>query len=165
MVKDWLFGKVKERALVIGGREVEKFVAGLQAMEDKDIGTVLAIATVIRINFETYTIIPRDLFFENALPSVEVMGLCQIKINKMARKFTRMGRPVDSMGAMVWSYSLRCLNVPGLRPLGRRMWSELIRGFPYVEEALEVGADEKNEPFPKRVWEEWKAIPVGLEPE
>ncbi len=165
MIKDWLFGKVKSRALVVGGREVEKFIDSLQAMEDRDVGTVLAIAAVIRINFETYAIIPDDLFFENTLPSVEVMGLCQIKINKVARKFTRMGRPVDYMGAMVWSYSLRCLNVPELRPLGRRMWSELKRGFPHVEETLKEGEAEKGEPFPGRVWEEWKAIPVGLEPQ
>ena len=67
--------------------------------------------------------------------------------------------------AMVWSYSLRSLNVPDLRPLGRRLWAALERGFPHVEAALKQGETEKCEPFDNRVWEEWRKIPVGLEPE
>jgi len=50
-----------------------------------------------------------------------------------------MGLASDATAAMIWSYTLRCLNVPELRPLGVEMWVELKRGFPHVEEALEKG--------------------------
>ncbi len=165
MVKDWLLEKIRGHALHAGRKEVEKFVAGLAAMDDRDLGVIVAVATAIRVNFETYGVIPEDLFSDHDLPSVEAMGSHQMEINRLARKFTRMGRPVDSTGAMVWSYSLRCLNVPELRLLGRRMWSELNRGFGHVEAALEDGEAEKGEPFPERVWREWSLTPVGLEPE
>ncbi len=165
MIKDWLFEKVRGRALHVGAKEVEKFVDSLQGMEDHDLGTVLAVATVIRINFETHGVIPQNLFFENTLSPPEVLGISQIKINKLARKFARMGRPVDSMGAMVWSYTLRCLNVPELKHLGVRMWSVLSRGFPYVEEALKDGEEDKGEPFASRIWEESNMVPFGFEPQ
>ena len=61
------------------------------------------------------------------------------------------------------SYTLRCLNVPELRPLGVEMWSELRRGFPHVEDALSEGEKEKGGPYPGRVWSEWKRIPAGFE--
>ena len=84
---------------------------------------------------------------------------------KQLRDFARKGLGADSAAAMVWSYSLRSLNVSDLRPLGRRLWAALKRGFPHVEAALKQGETEKGEPFDDRVWKEWRNIPVGLEPE
>ncbi len=161
MLKDWFFGKIKAQALNTGAKEIEKFNAGLKAMSDEDIGTLIAVATVIRINFETNDMIPEGVFEDGPLPSTDVIGGCQLRINKVARQFRKMGLEMDSAGAMVWSYTLRCLNVPELRPLGVEMWVELRRGLPYVKDALSEGEKEKGEPFPDRVWSEWKMTPAG----
>ncbi len=163
MLKDWFFGKVRDQALSSGAKEIEKFNAGLKAMSDEDIGTLIAVATVIRINFETNDVIPEGVFAEGPLPSVDAIGSYQLRINKVARQFRKMGLGTDSGGAMVWSYTLRCLNVPELRPLGVEMWSQLRRGFPHVEDALRQGEKEKGEPFPGQVWSEGKRIPAGFE--
>ena len=163
MLKDWFFGKVRDQALSSGAKEIGKFNAGLKAMSDEDIGTLIAVATVIRINFETNDVIPEGVFEEGPLPSVEAIGSYQLRINKVARQFRKMGLETDSGGAMVWSYTLRCLNVPELRPLGVEMWSQLRRGFPHVEDALRQGEKEKGEPLPGRVWSVWKRIPAGFE--
>ncbi len=163
MLKDWFFGKVGDQALSSGAKEIEKFNAGLKAMSDEDIGTLIAVATVIRINFETNDVIPEGVFAEGPLPSVDAIGRYQLRINKVARQFRKMGLETDSGGAMVWSYTLRCLNVPELRPLGVEMWSQLRRGFPHVEDALRQGEKEKGEPFPGQVWSEGKRIPAGFE--
>ncbi len=165
MVKRWLTDMMHGRALSAGSREVDKFVRGLRAMDARDMGAIVAIATAIRVNLETHGVIPEDVFQDTDLPSVEALGILQMKINKVSRQFTKLGLPSDTAGAMVWSYSLRCLNVPELRPLGREMWAELRRGFPHVKDALEDGEARKGEPFPKRVWREWNLIPLGLEPE
>ena len=156
---------MRGRALSAGAREVERFVRALEAMEDEDLGILVAVTAAVRANFETHGVLPEGLFADTALPSVEALGVHQMKINKVARQFTRMGRKTDSAAAMVLSYSLRCLNVPELRPLGRRMWAALSRGFTHAEEALRDGEEERGAPFPDRVWKEWRAIPVGLEPE
>jgi hypothetical protein len=163
MIKDWLFGKIQTRALDVSAREVEKFVTALKAMGDKDLGAMVAIATVLRVNFETHDVLALGVFGDGALPSTETLGRYQLEINRLSRQFRKMGLASDSAAAMVWSYTLRCLNVPELRPLGLEMWGELKRGFPYVEEALRYGEEKKDEEFPARVWAEWKMIPVGFE--
>ncbi len=161
-MKDWFLGKVGTRALESSTKEVKAFVDGLKAMSDEDIGTVVAVATVIRVNFETHDVIPNDVFEDGPLPTAETLGRYQLAINRLVRKFRKMGLATDVMGAMVWSYTLRCLNVPQLRELGHQMWAELRRGFPHVEKALKKGEEEKGEPLPERVWVEWKSVPAGF---
>ena len=163
MLKDWLSDKIRTQALGAGAKELEKFIAGLEALKDEEIGAMVAIATVIRINFETNDVIAEGVFTDAPLPSVEVLGGYQLKINRLSRQFGKMGLAADSAAAMVWSYTLRCLNVPELRHQGSRMWSELRRGFPYVEEALKKGEAERREAFPDRVWAEWGLTPTGFE--
>jgi hypothetical protein len=165
MIKEWLRAAVGNRALEKSTREVTGFVEGLEAMTVRDIGVVVAVANVVRVNMENHGVLPEGLLWEGALPSAEELGEYQLQLNKLARDFARKGLGEDSAAAMVWSYSLRSLNVPYLRPLGRRLWAALERGFPHVEAALKQGETEKGEPFDNRVWEEWRKIPVGLEPE
>lgn len=158
-----MFGKMQDRALHTSAREVEKFVTALKGMGDKDLGAIVAIATVLRINFEEHDVLARGVFCDGALPSSETLGKYQLEINRLSKQFRKMGLMSDAAAAMVWSYTLRCLNMPELRPIGLAMWQELRRGFPYVKDALKAGEKEKNEEFPKRVWAEWKKIPTGFE--
>lgn len=161
-MKDWFLDRIRTQAVGAGAKEIEKFIAGLEAMEDEDIGTMIAIATVIRVNFETHGVIAEGVFTDDPLPSAEVLGRYQLEINRLSRQFRKMGLAVDSAAAMVWSYTLRCLNVLELRPLGNRMWLELGRGFPHVEDALKKGEAEKREVFADRVWSEWGLTPTGF---
>ena len=165
MIKEWLRAAVGTRALEKSAQEVTKFVEGMEAMTARDVGVVVAVATVVRVNMENHGVLPQGLLWEGELPSAEELGEYQLRLNKLARDFARKGLGVDSAATMVWSYSLRSLNVPDLRPLGRRLWAALKRGFPHAEVALKQGETEKGEPFDERVWEEWRNIPVGLEPE
>ena len=126
------------------------------------LGAIVAIATVLRINFESHDVLARDVFGDGALPSAETLGKYQLEINRLSRQFGKLGLASDAAAAMVWSYTLRCLNVPELRELGLQMWAELRRGFPHVEKALKKGEEEKGEPFPERVWAKWKSVPAGF---
>ena len=102
-MKDWFLGKVHPRALESSTKEVKAFVDGLKAMSDEDIGTVIAVATLIRINFETHGVIPEDVFEDGPLPPAETLGRYQLAINKLVRRFRKMGLTTDAMGAMIWS--------------------------------------------------------------
>ena len=164
MFGQWLKTHLGERALEAGRRELRRFVTGLGAMSDEDMAALVAIATVLRVNFESHDVIPEDVFTADEMPSVERLGAYQMRINKLVRQFDRMRQPDDAAGAIVWSYSLRALNVPGLRDLGRDMWGELRRGFPQVEAALDRAEEKRDDPFPARVRKGWRMIPTGLEP-
>ena len=163
MLKDWLFGKIQTRALGTSTREVEKFVAALQGMGDKDLGAIVAIATVLRVNFESHGVLARDVFGDGALPSTETLGRYQLKINRLTRQFRKMGLPSDA-AAMVWSYTLRCLNVPELRPLGLEMWAELKRGFPHVQEALKRARRRRGKFSPSAFGRNGNRFPLDLIP-
>jgi hypothetical protein len=163
MLRDWLFGKLQTQALNSSGREVEKFVTGLKGLGDHDLGAIVAIATVLRINFETRGILARNVFSDGALQSTKTLGRYQLEINRLARQFRKLGLTSDAAAAMVWSYTLRCLNIPTLRPHGLEMWVELKRGFPHAKEALTKGEEEAGKSFPERVWAEWNSIPIGFD--
>lgn len=163
MIGDWLGAALRGRALKQSTREVEGFVAALEAMEPSDLGTLLAIATVVRINMEQHGVLPEGALFGMEPPSREALGRYQLRLNKHARDFARMGLDTDSVATLVWSYSMRCLNVDDLRPLGRRLWRALARGFPHVEAALARGQAERGAPLPERARSEWKRLPAGFE--
>lgn len=155
---------MQQQALNSGRKEVNRFVDGLRGMTDEDMGIILAVATVIRVNMEKEKYLPEKLFSGDVMPTINELGKYQMDLNKLAKQFNKQGQPTDAVGAVVLSLSMRCLNVIELRPLGQMMWEVLVRGMPHVERALKEGEEQKGEPFPKQVWEEWGQIPVGLEP-
>jgi hypothetical protein len=155
---------MQERALNKSAEEVTRFLDGLRATSDRDMGLLVAVATVVRVNMETHGVLPEGLFDDEQMPSTETLGILQIRINRVSGQFKRSGNGLDAAGALIWSYSLRCLNVPELRPVGRAIWTELVRGHPHVEDSLKTGETEIGRRYARRVWSEWGMVPVGLEP-
>ncbi|WP_316976036.1 hypothetical protein [Shumkonia mesophila] len=164
MFRNWLAGHLEERALKGSAKEVRRFVGGLQGTGDRDLGVIVGCAAVVRVNMEIHGVLPAGLFQRRALEPSEELGVMQLRINRAARQLAKIRQQADATGAMVWSYSLRCLNLPELRPLGREMWGELKRGFEHAEEALREGETRNGRPFDRRVWAEWRLIPPGLDP-
>ena len=165
MIFDWLKQTFDNQARNPSVTEVTGFIDGLRSMTEEDIGAVIAVATVIRVNMEKEGFLPKGLFDEPTLPSAVALSRYQMNLNKLVRQFNKMGQPTDGVGALVISYSLICLHVPNLREHGREMWRVLSRGFPHAEKTLRDGEEVKGESFPKQVWTEWRTIPIGLDPQ
>ena len=164
MIFDWLKQIFDNQARNSSLREVKGFIHGLRSMTDEDMGVVIAVATVIRVNMEKEGLLPAGLFKGPTLPPSAELGGYQMGLSELVGQFNKLRQPTDGVGALVISYSLRCLDMPDLREHGRDMWEVLSRGFPHAEKALIEGEEAKGEPFPKQVWREWRAIPFGLEP-
>ena len=165
MIFDWIKDSLRNQAQQSSLREVTQFIDGLRSMTNEDMGVVIAVTTVIRVNMEREGYLPEGLFNSAELPSTDALARYQMDINKLVRQFNRLGQPTDGLGALVISYSIRCLNIFELRDYGRDMWEVLQRGFPHAEKALKDGEVTKGEPFDAQVWAEWSQIPVGLEPQ
>lgn len=133
-------------------------------MTDEDMGVLIAVATVIRVNLEDQNHLPKGFFENSKLPPPQVLSKNILDLAKLARHFERLGQTTDAIAAIAVLNTVRCLNGAELRGLGCQMWTELARGMPFVERALSDGEAKKGEPFPKRVWSEWKKLPAGLEP-
>jgi hypothetical protein len=164
MIRDRLTRYFKEQALKSSTREISQFVDGLKRTGDRGLGLIVACATVVRVNMEIHGALPEGLMQRAHQASSDELGAMQMRLNRLSRQFTKRRQQGDAMGALVISYSLRCLNVPELLPLGREMWAELRRGYPHVEEALREGEKRNGKPFDPRVREEWRTIPPGLTP-
>jgi hypothetical protein len=164
-LKSGLASHFKDRATNSSRKAVQDYINGLKQMTDEDLGVILAVSTIIRINMEEEGYLPKGLYSDQSLPSTNELGRYQMDLNKLVRDFNKMRQHTDAVGALLISYSLRCLNVAEVRDLGRDMWAEMQRGLPHGEKALKDGEREKGEPFVERAWQEWNLIPVGLEPQ
>lgn len=154
----------RDRALNQSLREVRTFVGQLQGMEAEDLALIVGATTLMRVKLEDHGMLPKGLFFDTVMPPAEQLGRYQMDLNKLAQDFKRSGQHIDAIAASVLSLSLRSLNVPELRPLGREMWAEMERGFAHAEEKMKLAEAEGDEPFPPRVWKQWNRVPYGLQP-
>ena len=144
--------------------EILRFTEGLGSMTDEDMGIILAVATVVRVNLEDQNHLPTGIYDNAQLPPASVLMGKMVDLAKVARHFDRLGQTTDAVAAVAVLNTLRCLNAPELRHLGRGIWAEMARGTPYVKKALAEGERNKGEPFPKRVWKEFAKVPKGFEP-
>ena len=149
----------RKRALNSSRKAILDYIQGLKQMSDEDLGVILAVSTVIRVNMEEHGYLPKDLYSELTLKTPNELGSYQMTLNKLVRDFNKTRQHTDAVGTLLISYSLRCLSVQALWGLGRDMWVEMQRGMPHGEMALKQGEEEKGEPFLKRVWQEWQIIP------
>jgi len=151
-----------------GGRltaedEVGSYIDGLKVMTDEDLGAILAVMTVLRVNMEDGGHLKKGWFTGKKLPASAELVKFQVELVKLTRHFNRMGQPTDAVATVAILNTFRCRTQPEFRKLGRAMWVEFRRGMPYVEAALRAGEEKLGDPFPKRVWREWSEIPAGLE--
>jgi len=157
-----MFGWLKRK--LDGTRELERFVTSLRGMSASELGALVAIATVVRINMRNNGHLPdAALDVAGGLPP-EKQFAAQWKMTTLVQEFQKMGQPSDAAGAMVWSHSMRAGATPELRLLGRQMWGELSRGFPHVAEAIEDIVTVTGNTLPPEVALEAEFIPPGLEP-
>jgi hypothetical protein len=162
MIGNWLKRKI-QLASVRGAREdLERFNASLRGATDAEIGMVVGIATIIRLRLTISGRVPKDAF---TLPTPgDGSAELQLYLSGMVREFQKIGQPSDAAGTMVWLHSMRALAFPEVRELGRHMWKELQRGFPYVADALSSIEALTGKQLPAGVYMPCKFVPEDLVP-
>lgn len=147
--------------------DIVRFVASLKGIDDEEISTILVVANILRLNLTEMGKIP-PAAMDFSIPRVGDLSLkcdmCPITLVSAIKQFQGMNQPSDALGVMIWLHSVRALNVPELRIIGREMWEELSRGFPYVDDALEHVRALISKPMPSNIGVEIRFIPRGLEP-
>jgi len=147
-----------------GTPDLERFVTLLRGMSAPDLGTLVAVATVVRLNMRDAGHLPdAALDIAGGLPPEKQLA-AQLKLSNLVRQFQKLGQPSDAAGAMVWSHSMRAGATPELRLLGRQMWGELSRGFGHASEAIEDIVAVSPNRLPPELSREYRFIPPGLEP-
>ena len=113
-------------------RDLRDFLGRLRSMDASEIGFAVAYATHIRKKLEAAGHDVLDPINYGALhPEIYT------ELSSTIRAFQKRGQLQDAAALMVWAHTLRAGSIAGppIRELGREMWKELARGFPYVEVA------------------------------
>jgi len=146
-----------------GTADLERFLVALKGMSDQELGMVVAMAAILRMELR-----PQGLFPDEALDIASTLPKSERKavrsgMSGLALNLQKKNDP-SAGAAMVWLHTLRALQFPELRLLGRQMWGELQRGFPHVFAAFHFMEDTVGQPLPLGALQASQFIPVGLEP-
>jgi hypothetical protein len=165
MLKNWFRSKRSIQLADVrdGTADLERFLIALKGMSDQELGTVVAVAAILRMELRHQGLFPDDaLDIASTLPESEQKAV-RSGMSGLALDFQRKNHP-STGAAMLWMHTLRALQFPELRLLGRQMWGELKRGFPHVFEALHFMEGTVGQPLPFGCLQASQFIPVGLEP-
>jgi hypothetical protein len=166
-----LFGWAKRKLEVASASamkdDIGRFIAGLRGADDYEIGSMIVLANSLRIKLLNMGKIP-EAALDFSIPRDDdtqlQCDLCSVTLANAIKQFQKMGQPTDAFSAMVWLHSVRALNIPEIRGLGREMWGQLSRGFPYVDEPLWEMKGLVGDRLPVGLEHELMFVPRGLEP-
>lgn len=162
MIRKWMQKKVQKVILKSAQQEITRFVSSLRVIDDKDLGMLLGVATIIRMNLDEHGHVSGPVF--NIESNTEAQAQAEEFLLDLIKTFQKKGQRTDAAGAMVWLHTLRAFTSPEITAIGREMWKELSRGFPYVEDSLKRIQELKGNSIPAEAYEEYRFIPPGLEP-
>jgi len=139
----WLSNKVNKWASDKQKNELASFVGNLKTMDAAELGYALAIATHFRHGMEA----DGHEVMDPIVYTAKNPGFA-LYLSRMIASAQKAGRTQEAAGLMIWLHTMRAGIRLELRPLGREMWQELERGFPFVHKAvlegLPISANQPN---------------------
>ncbi len=162
MIGNWFKRKIQIASVKTATEDLERFLKSLRGTSDEEIGMLVVVATMIRVNLRKGGRLPDDYL---RIPARgDGSAHAPLYLSRLIRTFQKIDQPTDASGAMVWLHTLRSLAFPELRVLGREMWGELQRGFPYVERSFSEFEAMTNSPVSAEVRKEARFLPSDLAP-
>lgn len=161
-----MFGWIKKKGLEAVTKahraDIEKYITILKGMSGDEIGFLVAGSTVFRV-INSNGILPAQALDLSARRE-EISDFVPIALNREIQRFQKENRFNDAAMVMPWLHSVRALNDLELRLLGREMWAEMARGFPFAEEGLDQLREMVRLRLPEGLEAQLLFVPVGLEP-
>jgi hypothetical protein len=164
MFANWLKKRTDAAAVRAVAADINKFIVSLQQHSDEEIGMIVALATIVRINLRAAEVLPDAALGHGAPLSPSEQARVETQVARFVRRLQKTEQPRDTAGALIWVHSLRAFRYPELRVLGRHMWTELERGFIHVFRALTFIEDATSKQLPLGSLQGSQFIPLGLEP-
>lgn len=159
----WVKSKIQKASTDAMKDDLQRFITSLHGASDDEIATILCVASVIRLNLAKSQILP-PTSLDIGRMDISIEGsMVPLRLIRLIAEFQKNGQLSDATGCMVWLHSVRALQNPELRGLGRQMWAELLRGFGEVDDI----ADEMHTllpNLPQNLEVEACFVPKGLEP-
>jgi hypothetical protein len=128
----WLANKVLKWSAQRQEAELREFLAKVSAADSSELGLTILLTTVCR------HMIKRNNGLDFLHPAVVVMEDRHIcwRLAKEAQACQATKDFPQAAAIMIWLHTLRSVMHLQLRPLGRELWAELSRGFPFAMDAV-----------------------------
>ncbi len=162
---DWFRDKMAAADFASARIDLERYVEELQMMSDEQVGALLGIATVLRVNITEDRVIPPDLFERGDGLADKALKRHLWRLNKAVVDFRSKGRGVDAGAMLLWVHSFRALHHPELRATGKLVWAEIARGRTAMAPAWEAIESRTKFPVAEHIKAAHIFIPKGLEPD
>ncbi len=162
MLGTWFRNRIKKSGISQSRLEITRLLNHIEGVEDRDVGPLVAVTTIIRINLENMNLLPRGLFDVDRVNQLDPKAKAQFRLSALNVQFQRRDQNNDAVGASILLHTLRALAYPELRELGRDLWRELARGFDHAEPVFKIVEEAKGQPLDPRVREEYRTVPNGL---
>lgn len=162
MAFNWLKRKFQLSNIKAVTEDVARFLSILKGSDDREIAMVVAMATIMRIKLRALGRLKDSIFDIGG--NLAEQASAQFFLSQILKECQNNRQFSESSGLMVWLHTLRSFTYPEIRSLGREMWQELLRGFPLVTQTLNTIENELGGKFPSEAYDEYKFIPLGLEP-
>ena len=163
LMLNWLKRRTQLAGLRAATEDIERYLAYLRGGSPSELGMLVAIATILRMNLRREGSLPDALFDfgPDAPDDIQIAAL--LGMPKLIRVFQKEGQLSDASRLMLWFHTARALVLyPELRNHARAMWREVIRGFDCAEEALNDIGNVTGEPVPREAYEMFSFVPPAL---
>jgi hypothetical protein len=130
----WVREKLGQAADSARSDEMHRFVTELHEMKDEEVALVVVAATQVRHKISQIyawdVLDPQTVLMQNRLAHVELAN--------NVREMQKCRHKMAAVGFRVWLYTIESVRVYHLWYLGRPIWNNLIRGFPYVPDVVDT---------------------------
>jgi hypothetical protein len=138
LMKRWLQDRMHVYGAKKAREDLERALSILRGQDDKEVSQTLFTTFFIkRIICEQELGWPMDeLFYEKNPEPTEQRSLFLLSFLKLIKQLQKNGDLAAAAGAMIWLHSIRAVVYPEVRGQAKELWSELFRGYNYVEDRL-----------------------------
>lgn len=125
-----MFGWLKRAFQTGDGGQLAAWIKLIEPLDGSELGLPVAFAAHFR---NQYALTGRD--FNKPIELVHKEPEFVLRMVDEVQRLQAEGLQYMAPGIMIWAHTFRAARDLELRPLGRKLWSELERGFPHAERA------------------------------
>lgn len=161
----WLKAAAARKAVSAMRDDLERFIAILKGCTSDEVATHIVLAQAQRLELSNDGLLPRnslDIGLYQAGTNIDI-DMVSFNLGLYIRRKQAEQSPNEASATFLWLHSVRSIQNPELRLLGRQMWAEISRGYPALPQVLDDMASHGFS-FPLDFDRELVFVPRGLEP-
>jgi hypothetical protein len=153
--------KIKNLSQEQHRKELQPFIEKLTLGDDDDIGMLVAIGTILRMQISQKDPILQEVLDSGYSAPHDKLSKIMLNLSSLVKDLEKEGRTRDGVGVAIWLHTLRCYAHPEFIDYGKKIWAEMRRGFDYVDVALDNLEVALGNPIPNKqqIIENGKYIP------